>query len=67
MSATPLRERMQEMFVRMVEAEDASLVDTYYDPDFVLTTNGQTQDPAAFRAGHDLPGRVRRGFVGRVR
>ena len=48
-----LRERMQEMFPRMVEAKDASLVDTYYDPGFVLTTNGQTQDLAAFRAGHE--------------
>lgn len=48
-----LRERMQEMFTRMVEAKAASLVDTYYDPDFVLTTNGQSQDLAAFRAGHE--------------
>jgi hypothetical protein len=31
---------MQEMFTRTVEAKDASLVDTYYDPDFLLTTNG---------------------------
>ncbi len=48
-----LRDRMQEMFTRMVEAKDASLVDTYYDPDFVLTTNGLSQDLAAFRAGHE--------------
>lgn len=48
-----LRERMQEMFTRMVEAKDASLVDVYYDPDFVLTTNGRTQDLAGFRAGHE--------------
>ena len=48
-----LRERMEEMFTRMVEAKDASLVDTYYDPDFVLTTNGQSQDLAEFRAGHE--------------
>jgi hypothetical protein len=41
------------MFTRMVEAKDASLVDTYYDPDFRLTTNGQVQDLAAFRAGHE--------------
>jgi hypothetical protein len=51
--APPLRERMREMFTRMVEAKDASLVDTYHDPAFVLTTNGQTQDLAAFRAGHE--------------
>ncbi|MEU7814753.1 FAD-binding protein [Pseudonocardia sp. NPDC049154] len=48
-----LRERLQEMFTRMVEAKDAALVDTYYDPEFVLTTNGQTQDLEAFRAGHE--------------
>ena len=48
-----LRERLEEMFTRMVEAKDASLVDTYYDPDFLLTTNGQTQDLEAFRAGHE--------------
>ncbi len=48
-----LQERMREMFTRMVEAKDASLVDTYYDPDFRLSTNGQEQDLAAFRAGHE--------------
>lgn len=48
-----LQERMREMFTRMVEAKDASLVDTYYDPDFRLSTNGQVQDLAAFRAGHE--------------
>ncbi|GAA4868826.1 nuclear transport factor 2 family protein [Actinomycetospora straminea] len=47
------RQRMEEMFTRMVEAEDASLVDTSYDPQFVLTTNGQSQDLAAFGAGHE--------------
>ncbi|MGE3287300.1 MAG: nuclear transport factor 2 family protein [Pseudonocardia sp.] len=48
-----LQDRMREMFTRMVEAKDASLVDAFYDPDFVLTTNGQAQDLAAFRAGHE--------------
>jgi hypothetical protein len=48
-----LQSRLREMFTRMVEAKDASLVDTYYDPDFELTTNGQTQDLASFRAGHE--------------
>jgi len=38
-----LQERMREMFSRMVEAKDASLVDTYYDPDFRMITNGQEQ------------------------
>ena len=48
-----LQERMREMFTRMVEAKDVTLVDAYYDPAFVLTTNGQSQDLAAFRAGHE--------------
>jgi fatty-acyl-CoA synthase len=48
-----LQARMREMFTRMVEAKDVSLVDTYYDPEFELATNGQTQDLAAFRAGHE--------------
>jgi hypothetical protein len=44
---------MREMFTHMVEAKDASVVDAYYDPHFLLTTNGLTQDLAAFRAGHE--------------
>jgi hypothetical protein len=47
-----LQERMREMFSRMVEAKDVSLVDTYFDPDLRLSTNGQEQDLAEFRAGH---------------
>ena len=43
---------LREMFDRMVVAKDAALVDTFYDPDFVLTTNGLTQDLSAFAAGH---------------
>jgi fatty-acyl-CoA synthase len=48
-----LQTRLRAMFTRMVEAKDVSLVDNYYDPNFELTTNGQTQDLAAFRAGHE--------------
>lgn len=44
---------MQEMFAQMVERKDASLVDRYYDPEFVLYTNGQVQNLAEFRAGHE--------------
>jgi SnoaL-like domain len=44
---------LREMFAQMVERKDASLVDTYYDPEFVLYTNGQVQDLAEFRAGHE--------------
>jgi SnoaL-like domain len=48
-----LEERLREMFSRMVEAKDVSLVDEFYDPDFELYTNGTVQDLAAFRAGHE--------------
>jgi hypothetical protein len=47
-----LRELMQEMFSQMVEAKDNSQVEKYYDPDFLLYTNGQVQDYSAFHAGH---------------
>jgi hypothetical protein len=47
------RQRMREMFTRMVEAKDAGRIDVYYDPDFLLVTNGEVQDLAAFRAGHE--------------
>ena len=43
---------LRDMFDRMVVAKDATLVDTYYDPGFVLSTNGLTQDRSAFAAGH---------------
>jgi hypothetical protein len=48
-----LQARMREMVTRMVEAGNTSLFDTYYDPGFLLTANGRTQDLAAFRAEHD--------------
>jgi hypothetical protein len=47
-----LRELMQEMFSQMVEAKDISKAETYYDPEFLLYTNGQVQDYPAFYAGH---------------
>jgi hypothetical protein len=47
-----LRELMQEMFSQLAEAKDISKVEKYYDPDFLLYTNGQVQDYAAFHAGH---------------
>ena len=37
----------------MVEAKDPAQVDTSYDPEFRLTTDGVTQDLDAFRAGHE--------------
>jgi hypothetical protein len=47
-----LRELMQEMFTQMVEAKDITRAGKYYDPGFLLDTNGQAQDYAAFCAGH---------------
>jgi hypothetical protein len=47
-----LRELMQEMFTRMVEAKDITQVEKYYDPGLLLYTNGQVQDYEAFHAGH---------------
>ena len=44
---------MREVVTRMVEAGNTSLHDAYYDPDFLLTVNGRSQDLAAFRAEHD--------------
>ena len=58
-SPGPLRERMQEMFTRMVEAKDASLVDIYYDPDFLLTTNGRPRASRPSGPGTNAPARPR--------
>ena len=48
-----LQARMREIVTRMVEAESSSLLDAYYDPDFLLTVNGRSKDLAAFRAEHE--------------
>lgn len=47
------RQRLVEMFDRMVISKDATLIPHYYDPDFLLETNGQTQDYRAFVEGHE--------------
>ena len=47
-----LRELRQEMFSEMVEAKDISQAGKFDDPGFLLYTNGQVQDYAAFCAGH---------------
>lgn len=46
-------ELVRAMFSEMTVAKDATAIDRYYHPDFVLTTNGETEDLAAFRAGHE--------------
>ncbi len=41
------------MFSEMTVAKDATAIPRFFHPDFVLTTNGETQDLAAFTAGHE--------------
>lgn len=43
---------IREMFAEMVVRKNPELVARYYHPDFVLTTNGSTQDYEAFERGH---------------
>ena len=47
------RELLVEMFDRMVVAKDKALVPHYYDPEFVMTSNGVTQEYDAFRVEHE--------------
>jgi hypothetical protein len=51
----PSRNRvlLQDMFNRMVIAKDIDQIERFYDKDFVLYTNGETQDFDSFRAGHE--------------
>jgi hypothetical protein len=41
-----------QMFRDMVEQKNTALIERFYHPAFVLETNGETQDFAAFAAGH---------------
>jgi SnoaL-like domain len=43
---------LREMFERMVVAKDADLIEHYYDPEFVMHSDGLTQDFAEFRDSH---------------
>ncbi|OBJ59983.1 nuclear transport factor 2 family protein [Mycobacterium sp. 1423905.2] len=43
---------LKEMFDRMVVAKNADLVERYYDPDFVMHSDGLTQDFAEFHDSH---------------
>lgn len=44
--------RLQEMFERVVIDKDAEAIPDFYDSDFLLHTNGVTQDYEAFLAEH---------------
>jgi hypothetical protein len=42
----------REMFERMVVAKDAALIEHYYHPDFVMYSDGLSQDFAEFAESH---------------
>ena len=46
------RELLIEMFEQMVKRKDASLIERYYHPDFLLHTNGAVQGYEEFADGH---------------
>ena len=43
---------LRQMFEQMVEKKDSAAIDRFYDPSFVMSSNGVTQDFAAFAASH---------------
>lgn len=43
---------LREMFERMVVAKNGDLIEHYYDPEFVMTSDGLTQNFAEFRDSH---------------
>jgi hypothetical protein len=49
---TTCKELLQRMFEEMVLAKDAEACARFYDPDFVLETNGQSQDYRSFLESH---------------
>jgi len=52
-SIASTRKLLQSMFSDMVIKKDASLIPHYYHADFLLETNGQTQDYESFAKGHE--------------
>ena len=43
---------LRQMFEQMVEKKDSSVIERFYDPSFVMFSNGVTQDFEAFAASH---------------
>ena len=43
---------LRQMFEQMVEKKDSAAIDRFYDPSFVMSSNGITQDFDAFAASH---------------
>lgn len=44
--------RLKEMFDQMVVRKNADLIEHYYHPDFVMTSDGLTQEFDSFADGH---------------
>lgn len=47
-----LKELLVRMFDEMVVQKNSALISTFYDPEFVMISNGVTQGFEAFRASH---------------
>jgi hypothetical protein len=43
---------LRQMFEQMVEKQDPTAIEQFYDPSFVMFSNGVTQDFEAFTASH---------------
>ena len=43
---------LRQMFGQMVEKKDSAVIDRFYDPSFVMSSNGITEDFDAFAASH---------------
>lgn len=52
MAHGPLFTQLQRMFTEMVLAKDASKIDEFYDDEFLLISNGITQDHEEFVRFH---------------
>lgn len=53
-TSTPAAERLlREMFEQMVVRKDITAIPRYHHPDFLLYTNGTTQDYEAYTRGHE--------------
>lgn len=46
-------EKLQEMFTEMVIKKNATLIPKFYHEDFLMYTNGQETDYAAFLSSHE--------------
>jgi hypothetical protein len=47
------RDVLRQMFDEMVVRKDATAIPRFYDPEFVMVSNGVVQEYEAFRASHE--------------